>query len=215
MCVRLDHPRGPCERAQVLHQRHVVRSAGTGAGRAGRRQRLDGRRRHRPAGVERCLDRAPDRNRLEQRVRTRGARKLQVRNRPAVQPSGCIRHTFGKLADREIDAALGGGDARELEEAAEADRDLAVERIGDRQTPVEIAMDQRFVLADQRDQPGLTVVRVWRKDRVAEGVKAHVVRRGHLPRRERPVRRPGRRERSTRAQQRKAGAAGRNEQVSP
>ena len=138
-----------------------------------------------------------------------------MRNRPAVQPSGCIRHPFGKFPDRETDAALSGGDASELEEAAEADRDLPVERIGDRQTPLEIAMDQRFILADQRDQPGLTVVRVWCEDRVAEGMKAHVVRRGHLPRRQRPVRRPGRRERSTRAQQRKAGAAGRHEQISP
>ena len=99
----------------------------------------------------------------------RFAHKLQMRNRPAVQPSGCFRHPLGEFPDRETDATLSGGDASELEEAAEADRDLPVERIGNRQTPLEIAMDQRFIFADQCDQPGLTVVRVWREDRVAEG----------------------------------------------
>jgi hypothetical protein len=145
----------------------------------------------------------------------RGAGKLQVRNRPTVEPAGCVRHSFGKLGDGEIDAALGGRDARQFEEAAEADRDLAIERIGDRQAPVEIAMDQRLVPADQRDQPRLTVVRARRKDRVPECVETRIVgwRCRRRPGRKRPVRRPGRGESGPCAQQGKAGAAGRQEQV--
>ena len=54
----------------------------------------------------------------------RFAHKLQMRNRPAVQPSGCFRHPLGEFPDRETDTTLSGGDASELEEAAEADRDL-------------------------------------------------------------------------------------------
>jgi len=55
-------------------------------------------------------------------------------------------------------AGLQHGHPAQIGEGAAANCDLAVVRIGERQTAIKIAEQQHFVVAAHLDQPGLRVV---------------------------------------------------------
>ena len=85
-----------------------------------------------------------------------------------------MRLAVGEYRRVYSEPALGGSDACEFQEAAEADRDLAVERVRVIEPLIEITGDDRPVLADQLDQPGLAIVRVRGEDRMAESLKTNI-----------------------------------------
>ncbi|OYY78078.1 MAG: hypothetical protein B7Y43_06525 [Sphingomonas sp. 28-62-20] len=67
--------------------------------------------------------------------------------------------------------ALGRRDPSNFDKGTETHDDLSVERVGFGQALVEIAAQQHAVAADQFDQPGLAVMRVRRKNRIAQRIE--------------------------------------------
>ena len=110
----------------------------------------------------------------EKRVGHGGVRfpERDARHRPRVH--GLPGLAIGKRLDRRLIAVLGRGHAEEFEEAAEADDDLAIERIGLRQKAFEIAVERDLALGSEVDEPRLPVVRIGRQDGIGKRPHARV-----------------------------------------
>ena len=119
--------------------------------------------------------------------------------RRAVDPGGEVRRQAAAWeqspnadnARRYAEALLGSGQPHELEKATETDHDLPVERVGLRQPAPQVTKYPGLVVADQLDQPWLSVVRVGGENRELEGFEPGVLRRaGGVPGQLRGVRCP-------------------------
>jgi hypothetical protein len=86
--------------------------------------------------------------------------------------------SYRRDTPRGRQSALGSRNTRQFQEAPKSDGDLAIERIGLRQSPVEIAGNNCLILTDELDLPGLAIVRVGRQDRMAKDIEPGVGARG-------------------------------------
>ena len=140
---------------QVSARRSATRAASPTQRRCRRRvarpqQRRDRRRLHRTRHVEGDFRRPAQRDRGKQRVFRHGLirNEAQPRDRRIGQaPRGLAG---GKQLHVHPHAALRRRHARKLEEASKADHGLAIERIGVRQAPGEVAANDRLVRSHER-----------------------------------------------------------------
>ena len=86
------------------------------------------------------------------------------------------RAAFAVRLNRHLCLVAGqGGRHDELfEKAAETDEDLTIKWIGVGQVSVRVAVKDNLVLVQQLDNPGLSVVRVRREDRIRKRLFARV-----------------------------------------
>ncbi|MDX2266230.1 MAG: hypothetical protein NW215_14815 [Hyphomicrobiales bacterium] len=97
-----------------------------------------------------------------------------MRDRPSIETR--LRFACGEHSDLNPETAFGRGDPSQFEETPEADYDLPVEWVGFGQAAGEVAGDNRVAGAYQPYLPGLPVMRVRCKNRVAERVKPNIVK---------------------------------------